>query len=73
MDLAASVQKVTEDVVVKLAKNIAKETGRTYAFKALNCVVMVYCFVKTFLKIYGFNPCDAGCAWSGFINMVFVL
>ena len=28
MDLAASVQKVTEDVVVKLAKNIAKETGQ---------------------------------------------
>ena len=26
MDLAASVQKVTEEVVVKLAKSIAKET-----------------------------------------------
>ena len=27
MDLAASIQKVTEDVVLTLAKSIAKETG----------------------------------------------
>ncbi len=42
MDLAASVQKVTEDVVVKLAKGIAKETGENNLCLAggvaLNCV-----------------------------------
>ena len=42
MDLAASVQKVTEDIVVKLAKGIAKETGERNLCLAggvaLNCV-----------------------------------
>ena len=43
MDLAASVQKVTEDIVVDLAKSIAKETGERNLCLAggvaLNCVV----------------------------------
>ena len=43
MDLAASVQKVTEDIVLKLAKSIAKETGERNLCLAggvaLNCVV----------------------------------
>ena len=42
MDLAASVQKVTEDILIKLAKNIAKETGERNLCLAggvaLNCV-----------------------------------
>jgi len=42
MDLAASVQKVTEDIVVKIAKNIATETGEKNLCLAggvaLNCV-----------------------------------
>lgn len=42
MDLAASVQKVTEEVVLKLCKNIAKETGQKNLCLAggvaLNCV-----------------------------------
>tara|TARA_B100000242_G_scaffold292316_1_gene267474 strand:- start:5038 stop:6876 length:1839 start_codon:yes stop_codon:yes gene_type:complete len=42
MDLAASVQKVTEDIVVKLARGIAKETGERNLCLAggvaLNCV-----------------------------------
>ena len=42
MDLAASVQKVTEDVIIQLAKNIASETGETNLCLAggvaLNCV-----------------------------------
>jgi carbamoyltransferase len=42
MDLAASVQKVTEDIVLKLAKSIAKETGERNLCLAggvaLNCV-----------------------------------
>ena len=43
MDLAASVQKVTEDIVINLAENIAKETGERNLCLAggvaLNCVV----------------------------------
>ena len=42
MDLAASVQQVTEDIVIKLAKGIAKETGEKNLCLAggvaLNCV-----------------------------------
>ena len=42
MDLAASVQKVTEDIIIKLAKGIAKETGERNLCLAggvaLNCV-----------------------------------
>jgi carbamoyltransferase len=42
MDLAASVQKVTEDIIVKLAKNIANKTGERNLCLAggvaLNCV-----------------------------------
>ena len=42
MDLAASVQKVTEDIVLKLAKGIARETGERNLCLAggvaLNCV-----------------------------------
>ena len=42
MDLAASIQKVTEDIVLKLAKGIAKETGESNLCLAggvaLNCV-----------------------------------
>jgi carbamoyltransferase len=42
MDLAASVQKVTEDIVLKLAKGIARETGELNLCLAggvaLNCV-----------------------------------
>ena len=42
MDLAASIQKVTEDIVIKLAKGIAKETGERNLCLAggvaLNCV-----------------------------------
>jgi len=43
MDLAASIQKVTEDVVIKLAKNIVNETSERNLCLAggvaLNCVV----------------------------------
>lgn len=42
MDLAASIQKVIEDVVIKMARNIASETGQTNLCLAggvaLNCV-----------------------------------
>jgi len=42
MDLASSIQKVTEEIVIKLAKSTAKETGQTNLCLAggvaLNCV-----------------------------------
>ena len=42
MDLAASIQKVTEDIIIRLARNIAKETGERNLCLAggvaLNCV-----------------------------------
>ena len=42
MDLAASVQKVTEDIILELARSIAKETGESNLCLAggvaLNCV-----------------------------------
>ena len=42
MDLAASIQKVTEEVIIKLAKGIAEETGEKNLCLAggvaLNCV-----------------------------------
>jgi carbamoyltransferase len=42
MDLAASIQKVTEDIIVKIAKSIAKDTGEKNLCLAggvaLNCV-----------------------------------
>lgn len=42
MDLAASIQKVTEDVIIRLAKTVRKETGCKYLCMsggvALNCV-----------------------------------
>ena len=42
MDLAASIQKVTEDIIVKMAKSIAKDTGEKNLCLAggvaLNCV-----------------------------------
>ncbi|MDC1066769.1 carbamoyltransferase [Alphaproteobacteria bacterium] len=42
MDLAASIQKVTEDIIIKIAKNISKETGERNLCLAggvaLNCV-----------------------------------
>ena len=43
MDIAASIQKVTEEIIIKIAKNIVKETGEQNLCLAggvaLNCVV----------------------------------
>ena len=43
MDIAASIQKVTEDIIIKISKNISKETGEKNLCLAggvaLNCVV----------------------------------
>jgi len=59
MDLAASVQAVTEEVVIKLAKSIAKSTGqKTSASQvALHSIVlpMVNCCEQRFSTIFGFS------------------
>ena len=60
MDLAASVQKVTEDIVIELAKGISKETGERNLCLAggvaLNCVATAFFYVKKSLIIFGYNP-----------------
>ena len=59
MDLAASIQKVTEDVVVKLAQDIAEKTGEKNLCLAggvaLNCVINGVLLRKKYLIIFGFN------------------
>ena len=37
MDLAASIQKVTEEIIIKIAKNIAAETGEKSMFSWWCC------------------------------------
>ena len=59
MDLAASVQKVTEDVVLELARGIAKKlVSVTYALLVVwhsTVLQMAFCYVKKSLTIFGFN------------------
>ena len=57
MDLAASVQKVTEDIVIELAKGIAKKQTNEICMAggvALNCVAKGILREK-FLIIFGFS------------------
>ena len=66
MDLAASVQKVTEEVVVKLAKGIAKDTGEKNLCLAggvaLNCVANGILFREKIFENIWIQPAagDAG-------------
>lgn len=59
MDLAASVQKVTEDIILELARDIAKETGERNLCLAggvaLNCVANGLLLREKSSTIYGFN------------------
>ena len=59
MDLAASIQSVTEEIVIKLAKSLRKETNkRIYVFlEELHLIVLltVNYLKKKFLIIFGFN------------------
>jgi carbamoyltransferase len=81
MDLAASVQKVTEDVVLKLAKGIAKETGESNLCLAggvaLNCVANGILLRENIFKNIWIQPAagDAGgalgaalSAWHLYLN-----
>ena len=59
MDLAASIQKVTEDIIILIAKDIANETGERNLCLAggvaLNCVVNGILLRKKYLTIFGYN------------------
>ena len=59
MDLAASVQKVTEEFILGLAKSIVKETGERNLCLAggvaLNCVANGIFYEKKYLTIFGFS------------------
>ena len=71
MDLAASIQKVTEDIIIKLAKNIAKDTGENNLCLAggvvLNCVANGILLREKIFKNIWIQPAagDAGGALGG--------
>ena len=66
MDIAASIQKVTEEIIVKIAKNIAKETGEENLCLAggvaLNCVANGIILKEKIFKNIWIQPAagDAG-------------
>jgi carbamoyltransferase len=66
MDLAASVQKVTEDIVIQMAKDIANETGEKYLCLAggvaLNCVANGILLRERIFELIWIQPAagDAG-------------
>ena len=79
MDLAASIQKVTEEIIVKLAKNIAKETHQKNLCLAggvaLNCVANgVLLREKVFENIW-VQPAagDAGGALGAALGAYFIM
>ena len=59
MDLASSIQKITEEIVIALAKSLKKESGSKNLCLsggvALNCVANGKLISEKSLKIYGFN------------------
>ena len=59
MDLAASIQKVTEEILIKISKEIVETTGEENLCLAggvaLNCVANGILLRKKLLKIFGFN------------------
>jgi len=75
MDLAASIQKVTEEVVIKLAKNIAKETGEKNLCLAggvaLNCVINGILVREKIFENIWIQPAagDAGGALGGALSV----
>jgi len=66
MDVAASIQKITEEVILKLAKNLAKETGEKNLVMAggvaLNCSANGKLLVKKYFDNIWIQPAsgDAG-------------
>tara|TARA_Y100000389_G_scaffold197899_1_gene233391 strand:- start:13934 stop:15772 length:1839 start_codon:yes stop_codon:yes gene_type:complete len=75
MDLAASIQKVTEEIVIKLASSIAKETGERNLCLAggvaLNCVANGILSKKNFFENIWIQPAsgDAGGALGAALSV----
>ena len=59
MDIASSIQKVTEEIMIKLAKSVRKEYGIKNLCLAggvaLNCVANGKILQEKFLKTYGYS------------------
>ena len=78
MDLAASIQKVTEDIILKLAESIAKETGESNLCLAggvaLNCVANGILLRKDIFKNIWIQPAagDAGGALGAALSTWFL-
>ena len=69
MDLAASVQEVTEEIVIKLAKGVAKETGEKnlcLAGGVASTVLQWYPTVRRFDNIDPTTSGDAGGASAAY-------
>lgn len=79
MDLAASIQKVTEEVVVKLAKGIAKETGQKNLCLAggvaLNCVANGVLSKENIFENIWIQPAagDAGGALGAALSVYYMM
>ncbi len=78
MDLAASIQKVTEEIIVKLAKGIAKDTGEKNLCLAggvaLNCVANGILHRENIFENIWIQPAagDAGGgSWGSFICLAY--
>ena len=79
MDLAASIQKVTEEVIIKLAKGIAKETHQKNLCLAggvaLNCVANGVLLREKIFKNIWIQPAagDAGGALGAALGAYFIM
>ena len=75
MDLAASIQKVTQDIIIKLAKNVVKETGEhnlcLAGGVALNCVANGILLREKIFKNIWIQPAagDAGGALGAALSV----
>ena len=78
MDLAASIQKVIEDIIIELAKAIAKETGERNLCLAggvaLNCVANGVLFKEKIFKNIWIQPAagDAGGALGAALSVWYI-
>ena len=79
MDLAASIQVVTEEVVIKLAKGIAKSTGEKNLCLAggvaLNCVANGRLLREKVFDNIWIQPAagDAGGAWGAALGVYYIM
>jgi len=79
MDLASSIQKVTEEVIIKLAKNISKTTGLENLCLAggvaLNCVANGELLKQKIFKNIWIQPAagDAGGALGAALNIHYLM